>query len=220
MLAETYEVYLRILNTVQRRIHAELGWNTPNWRVENACKACCYQVLVTISYRYHILYLLTPITSKLKDEPAVAYSRLWAHDGNNSLKRMLPLNNRVAADTRVYGDSDYFLQRSFVDRYANEVKSGPSQRHREIRSAGQDSESEDEPSQEKEESGECEGDPTDGTRDMPASGIDQCVKNWKAAASDNKKRSWAIFDKTGIYASACRHGLILWICDMVRSGEL
>ena len=30
----------------------------------------------------------------------------------------------------------------------------------------------------------------------------------------------AIFEETGIYASACRHGFMLWICDMVRSGEL
>ena len=59
------------------------------------------------------------------------------------------------------------------------------------------------------------GDPTDG-----AVASSDCVKNWKAAASDEKKRTWAIFDETGIYASACRHGLILWICDMVRSGEL
>ncbi|KAK7690568.1 hypothetical protein QCA50_005666 [Cerrena zonata] len=198
VLAETYEVYLRIINVVQKRIHNELTWNTPNWRVMNACKACCY---------------------KLQDEPETAYSRLWAHDGNNSLKRMLPLKNRIAADTRVYSDSDYFLPRAFVDRFANEVKSGPRLRHREICSAGQDSDSEDDPDPE-DTSGGHEGDPTDGAQDASTTGVDQCVKNWKAAASDEKKRTWAIFDETGIYASACRHGLILWICDMVRSGEL
>lgn len=59
------------------------------------------------------------------------------------------------------------------------------------------------------------GDPTDG-----AVASSDCVKNWKAAAADEKKHTWSIFDETGIYASACRHGLILWLCDMVRSGEL
>ncbi|KIP01438.1 hypothetical protein PHLGIDRAFT_38684, partial [Phlebiopsis gigantea 11061_1 CR5-6] len=34
------------------------------------------------------------------------------------------------------------------------------------------------------------------------------------------KRMWAIFEEAGIFACACRHGLILWLVDMVRSGEL
>ena len=153
------------------------------------------------------------------------FSRLWAHDGNNSLKRMLPVGGRSAADTRIFEDSDYFLPRSFVDRFANEVKSAASNRHREVRSAGHDSGDEDDDSgsevegRSPAESAE-EGDPTDGARDAPRRGVDQCVKNWKAAASEEKKRSWAIFDENGIYASACRHGMILWLCDMVRSGEL
>lgn len=214
MLAETYEVYVRILNTVRSRIHDKLVWNSPNWRVKNACRACCYKVNLSPPF-----FLLKLIVEKLKDEPETTYSRLWAHDGNNSLKRMLLSKSRVAADTRIYNGSDYFLPRSFVDSFANEVKSGPSQRHREIRSAGQDSESEDEADPE-ETSGGLEGDPTDGVQDTSSTSVDQCVKNWKAAASDEKKRTWADLDETGIYASACRHGLILWICDMVRSGEL
>ncbi|KAG2072960.1 hypothetical protein BDR04DRAFT_1127410 [Suillus decipiens] len=47
-----------------------------------------------------------------------------------------------------------------------------------------------------------------------------CSKNWKAAASDEKKKKWAIFEETGIFVSTCRHGLILWYTDMIRSGEL
>jgi hypothetical protein len=47
-----------------------------------------------------------------------------------------------------------------------------------------------------------------------------CWKNWKAAAAEEKKRMWGIFDETGIFACACRHGHILWFADMVRSGEL
>jgi hypothetical protein len=43
------------------------------------------------------------------------------------------------------------------------------------------------------------------------------AKNWKAAG---EKGTWGIFKESGIFASACRHGLILWIIDMVQSGEL
>lgn len=143
------------------------------------------------------------------------FSRLWAHDGNNSLKRMLPVGNRTAADTRVYDDTDYFLSREYVDSFANEVKSHRKDKHREV--LAEDSEDEDDPVA---NLADGPGDPTDGVPATSQDGVDQCVKNWKAAASDEKKRSWAIFDETGIYAAACRHGLILWLCDMVRSGEL
>ena len=47
-----------------------------------------------------------------------------------------------------------------------------------------------------------------------------CVSNWKAASADEKKKMWAIFDECGIFAAACRHGFLLWLIDMVRSGEL
>jgi hypothetical protein len=33
------------------------------------------------------------------------------------------------------------------------------------------------------------------------------------------KRAWGIFDETGIFLSLCRHGFVLAIADMVRSGE-
>lgn len=55
---------------------------------------------------------------------------------------------------------------------------------------------------------------------LHASLLSQCVKNWKAASSEEKKCMWSIFDESGVFVSACRHGLILWVIDMVRSGEL
>ncbi|KAI0069909.1 hypothetical protein K474DRAFT_1609657 [Panus rudis PR-1116 ss-1] len=177
IMGDTYEIFLRILRRVQDQVHMELGWVGPNYRVLNACSACCYMLV---------------------DEPPLKFSRLWCHDGNNSLKRMLPFNNRVAADIRTLDDSDYFLSCDYVDRFATEVRSR--------RTTCDDK---DQP-----------GDPTDGDAHPTTTGIDECVKNWKAAAKDEKKKMWSIFDETGIFASSCRHGFILWIEDMVRSGEL
>lgn len=140
---------------------------------------------------------------------------------------MLPVGSRVAADTRVFEDSDYFLTREYVDRYANEVKSQPTTRKRKHREISSGDSTDDDSDQEIEHDNgptapdsNSEGDPTDGVRTDEHTDISQCVKNWKAAASDDAKKTWAIFDETGIYASACRHGFILWLCDMVRSGEL
>ena len=55
----------------------------------------------------------------------MTYSRLWAHDGNTSLKQVLPFGNRVAGDTRTFEDDDLFLSRPFVNQFAKEVKPAP-----------------------------------------------------------------------------------------------
>ena len=33
-------------------------------------------------------------------------------------------------------------------------------------------------------------------------------------------RMWGVFDKTGIFLVLCRHGFVLLVADMVKSGEL
>jgi hypothetical protein len=45
-----------------------------------------------------------------------------------------------------------------------------------------------------------------------------CADKWKAASPDSTKKTWGIFDETGIFASACCHGFILWIADMRQGG--
>lgn len=139
--------------------------------------------------------------------------------------------NREVADSRTLDDSDYFISQQFVDKFANEVKGkgkkGPAVKTTE----------DDDVESETEEAGPSdEGDPTDGmntssdpqtaaSTDSPQehavqTDLDTCVKNWKSASDDNTKRMWSIFDETGVFMSACRHGFILWIIDMIRSGEL
>lgn len=124
---------------------------------------------------------------------------MWVIDGNNSLKRIKGIGDRRVSDTRSF-ESDYFLSTEFVDHYAEEVTPRP-------KLTGSDSDNEDDD--------DHTTDPTDGNP-HPS----QCTDNWKAAASDDKKKMWAIFAESGIFASACRHGFILWLVDMIRSGEL
>lgn len=59
------------------------------------------------------------------------------------------------------------------------------------------------------------GDVTDGTAKPTP-----CTQRWKASTSESTKRALAVYDTTGIFASACRHSFILKITEMVRSGEL
>ncbi|KAF8142395.1 hypothetical protein K438DRAFT_2113734 [Mycena galopus ATCC 62051] len=50
--------------------------------------------------------------------------------------------------------------------------------------------------------------------------IDTCVERWKAAGPEGRKKMFALFAISGIFVSVCRHGHVLVMCDMIRSGEL
>jgi Kyakuja-Dileera-Zisupton transposase len=115
-------------------------------------------------------------------------------DGNNSLKRLARLGDRTPSDARVFDNSDYFLSASYVDRFADEVQSRKVDNIDHKPEADMDEEETEEHS------------------------ADVCPANrWKAAG---EKGTWGIFEESGIFAGACRHGFILWITDMIRSGEL
>ena len=168
-------------------------------------------------------------------------------DGNNSLKRMLVSADRTPADTRVLS-SDYFIPREYVDRFAregDEKERGP-QLHaptqEDIAMRERDGDLVDgDPHLAREEemiyatapentAGTTGADATSSTRMGPSRGATAadhaeetragCTTNWKAAKDDSKKTMWGIFDETGIFSCACRHGFCLWNADMVRSGEL
>ena len=54
----------------------------------------------------------------------------------------------------------------------------------------------------------------------PAADVPICVERWKNAGPDEKKKMFALFSVSGIFLAVCRHGHVLSICDMIRSGEL
>lgn len=119
--------------------------------------------------------------------------------------------DRQVADTRLFTNSDYYLPRDFVDRFA---KGDTLEKAPPVGLSTDDFPDDPPPLDTAEE------DPTAGVNLTDNNGLETCVRNWKAAAADEKKRTWNIFDETGIFASACRHGFILWIADMIQSGEL
>ena len=143
-------------------------------------------------------------------------------DSNNSLKRLATRANQRTADSRTFA-TDYFLLHEFVNKFTNEVKlrqsiPKPDLRPPAARAHDDIKEEDDEddtvaPAAVSAE--DREGDPTDGEPGEPS----PCATNWKAAAADTQKRTWDVFEETSIFACACQHGLILWIADMIRSGE-
>lgn len=47
-----------------------------------------------------------------------------------------------------------------------------------------------------------------------------CADRWRNAGPEQHKRMFALFDETGIFITTCRHRIVLYACDMVKSGEL
>ena len=50
--------------------------------------------------------------------------------------------------------------------------------------------------------------------------VNTCIERWRNAGPDARKKMFALFAVAGIFLAICRHGHILVICDMIRSGEL
>jgi hypothetical protein len=123
-------------------------------------------------------------------------------DSNNSLKRMKTAHGqREVGDVRELADSNYFLDNAYVNSFEDEIQR-PTRTH--VKQELEDK--------------IINGD--DGyitETDDPQ--LENCASNWKVAASMDKKRMWGVFDETGIFASACPHGFVLWLVDMVQSGE-
>ncbi|KAG2353443.1 hypothetical protein BDR07DRAFT_1496245 [Suillus spraguei] len=155
------------------------------------------QVLQTLAHNtanWRVLNSCPPCSYELQDEPELKFCKMIIFDGNNSLSCMAPLGGHEVGDRHVFR-SDYFLEPEFIDQFVHEVKSSPEPPDVSVTA-----------------NGECASAST-----TPSS---TCTDNWKAARADAKKKSWGIFEETGIFACTCCHGIIQWIVDMIHSGEL
>ncbi|KAK7457914.1 hypothetical protein VKT23_010261 [Stygiomarasmius scandens] len=100
-----YDLYIRIINEVRRRVREVLGRDSANWRMLNACPCCQYPVI---------------------GEGELPIGMLIAVDGNNSLKRMERREKsgegeelgmlKERLDLRE-GGTDYFLSNEEVNRW-------------------------------------------------------------------------------------------------------
>lgn len=127
-------------------------------------------------------------------------------DGNNSMKRIYSLGGGFVRNPKPFTETDYLLPPDYVDQFAHETTSQRGPAVRVVDEDVVDEEWEDIDGAEGGEGGE--------------GGEVPCTTRYKAAAADEKKKMWAIFEETGFFVSACRHSLILWFSDMLRSGEL
>ncbi|KAF8181741.1 hypothetical protein K438DRAFT_2169043 [Mycena galopus ATCC 62051] len=129
---------------------------------------------------------------KLEGEEDLIFSILVTMDGNDSLKRV--------------------LRRAKTDGSEEEPLLGPSKEREDSRDGGEDYFLTRE-----EVDNWAKGRVAD---ILPTDANNPCSDRWKNMINDVTSRMWGIFDETGIFLGLCRHGFVLVVADMVRSGEL
>jgi hypothetical protein len=53
----------------------------------------------------------------------------------------------------------------------------------------------------------------------PTDDENPCARCWKNVDEEKTKKTWGVYNKTGIFIAVCWHGFYLLIADMVQSGE-
>lgn len=164
------------------------------------------------------------------NEPPLKYRMLAAMDGNESLKRIH--RTREAGDARAAAISierrdgrsraaQFIVEEAEVERYRDEVKKRGARKRNATDQQDEEGKRGDGMHGVVEEGGtgtletSTEGSPVDGIADDSP-----CTDRWSNLSDDATKRMWGVFDETGIFLAACRHGVAIALCDMRRSGEL
>ena len=197
----TYDVYLEILDKVQLRVNKVLGRTQENWRLLNSCPPCTY---------------------RLEGEPELEFELLCEMDGNNSLKRTGAAMRHVAErPDSCLPSGDYMLPREYVDQFKDEVPPRSVSHKVDICMFINCNA----PLQSKQKGKGAEVndniEPTDDWADIDENDpLHICINRWHNTGPEQRKRMFKMFDESGIFLCACRHGVILLMCDMVQSGEL
>ncbi|KAG1732925.1 uncharacterized protein EDB91DRAFT_1238702 [Suillus paluster] len=192
--AVAFDAYLEILRQVKSLVDRALGQDTPHWRMLHACPACDYKQL---------------------DELPLYPARLDAFDGNNSLKRV---DGSGHADECCF-TSSYHISTDEVEQFKDDVRLRPGARPATVHvepetSVVQETPASLEPSASLELSTPLKPSPA-----IRVSNDSLCTDNWKAANTITENTT-NVFEQTGVFVSACRHGIIQTLVEMRRSGEL
>ncbi|KAJ6579764.1 hypothetical protein B0H10DRAFT_2342373 [Mycena sp. CBHHK59/15] len=193
-LSTAYDAYLEIIRGVEARCRVALG-RTGTWYMDNVCPPCLYKTV---------------------NEPYLKFSWLGAMDGNNSLKSIANefKSGSVRSDDRLKRDvHDRWLTPEEVDLFKDEVADS-----QKVRS---------DPSPDA-EPGDLDDDVAWlNVNELESADVEElerclntCVDRWRAAGPDARKKMFALFAVSSIFLSVCRHGHVIVMCDMIRSGEL
>jgi Kyakuja-Dileera-Zisupton transposase len=141
-------------------------------------------------------------TYRLTDEPKLVFSMLYTVDGNDSLKRII---RREAVPTTAASDVGITPVLGACSESTDTRVAGQGIY---LTNAFVDTWSKDNisaicPTYNEDED---DGNP--------------CADRWRNMKSTLTSKMWGVFEETGLFLALCRHGFVLMMADMIRSGEL
>ncbi|KAK7052792.1 hypothetical protein R3P38DRAFT_3306380 [Favolaschia claudopus] len=228
-LSAAYDAYLEILREVDARVHSALNRNA-DWYIKNLCAPCMYKTKNEPPLRFRWLNCMDGNNSlKLVDATFLSgHSRP---------------NDRVSTSFR-------WLTPAQVDAYKDEVANSQKKSRSKstttpsvpVPEAPASSSqlplpTQPEATSSSQETSETSHTPADINEDPDIAWLnvnelsgaeaeeltkclDTCVERWKAAGPEARKKMFSLFAVSGIFVVVCRHGHVVVMCDMIRSGEL
>ncbi|KIY44561.1 hypothetical protein FISHEDRAFT_51193, partial [Fistulina hepatica ATCC 64428] len=199
-LSSAFDAYLSIQRSVDGQVLQALEHNNPVSQAELVCAPCCY---------------------RLEEEIELRPSMLVACDGNNSLKLIDSTfrPGELRSDDRTLPSFRYLESNAvdvFKDDVARQQPSAVASSHVEapavVPTPGN-------PPLEAPNDDIAWLNAVELEEDMKGQ-LDACVERWRAAGPEARKKMVTLFAVSGIFLTVCRHGHVLVICDMIRSGEL
>ncbi|KAF8189469.1 hypothetical protein K438DRAFT_1763685 [Mycena galopus ATCC 62051] len=151
------------------------------------------------SFSWRLKQACPPCMYKLEGEDKLIFDILVTMDGNNSLKRVLR-REKVGSDGDMGTGAKFVVGKSKDSRdagdgyYLDREKVNEWSKHRIAEMLPMEA--------------------VEGEDSNP------CADRWKNMVEDVTAKMWGIFDETGIFLCLCRHGFVLVMCDMIKSGEL
>ncbi|KAJ8082799.1 hypothetical protein PM082_008655 [Marasmius tenuissimus] len=200
-LRTAYDAYLSIIREVKQLTLAALKRDSAESFQTLTCPPCTYE---------------------LANEKKLSPRMLLAIDGNSSLKLVDPTHKsgNPRLDTRQLHDPRW-ISADEVDVMKDEVanaQKNPKDVPNPLTSAPSTSTTEPCCSSDTADSGVAWLNVNE-MEDLAAC-VDTCVERWRVAAPEARKKMFAFFSITGIFLAVCRHGHVLALCDMIKSGEL
>ncbi|KAJ7175579.1 hypothetical protein C8R46DRAFT_1160840 [Mycena filopes] len=217
-LSSAYDTYLEVIRAADTLAHAAMGRDAA-WYIHNVCAPCMYRT---------------------RNEPRLKFAWLGCMDGNNSLKLVdATFLAGTARPDNCVSTSFRWLSPGQVDVFKDEVVNAQRATPTDSTPAPSDSPaaalpSASEPSpHDDDHAPPADADDDDGDvawlnvnelsggdAEELAKCLDTCVERWKAAGPEARKKMFSLFAIAGIFLTVCRHGHVVIMCDMIRSGEL
>lgn len=229
--AQALDVYYELLRRIDNQVLHSLGRDTPDWRVKNGCPCCRYKQPDEPPLKFSQLIAIDGNSSlKRFGDAGLADTRTFSSDyylsrdyvnqfenegvkrGRNGGKRKRPAGKGKGKSRK---KADRNAEEEWVDTDTDDEN-------------GDGDEDEDHVDANLETQATAPlptvgwlADTIEGLAPKQVEGLAAgCAERWKANAPDSEKGMFRCFEESGVFVGICRHHIVLFVMDMVESGEL